>query len=85
MNKPECFVERSAEQQEHDRYFSKVQNPSDWKGAIDSFCHESEREPTTKAIAFFTATEAQFEPIPNHRGWLRVTSVGYRQGPAGDH
>jgi hypothetical protein len=87
MNEPnQSFVVRTAEQQEHDRFFSKVCNPDDWKAPIDSLCHESEREATAKAIIFFTATEPTFTPLQvGPRGWLRVTAKGYRMGPAGDH
>lgn len=66
-------------------YFNRVANPTDWKARIDAIIPEDDRFLTFQAIQFFTATDATFVRVPSQPGYLRVTSIGYRQGPAGDH
>lgn len=68
--------------------FDRVRNPFDWKAPIDA-CISPESSPIVRsAISYFTATEPRFQPITDHFNTLhayRVTSIGYRKGPAGEH
>lgn len=66
-------------------FFDKVCNPKDWKAPIDACIREEERFRVYEAIQFFTGTQADFTAMDMPIGWLRVTSIGYRNGPAGDH
>lgn len=63
--------------------FNLVKDPEDWKKPIDKVIDTYQMDIVGKAIQFFTATEPMFEP--NKSGCVRVTSIGYRAGPAGDH
>lgn len=71
--------------------FESVENKIHWKNPIVSIIPENKKELISVAIEFFTATEAKFSEIRNPEtncvipGFLIVTSVGYRNGPAGDH
>lgn len=67
-------------------HFDAVCNKRDWKGPIDAFCRRDDLPVVKRAIAFFTATDAIYQEVmPPNSEWVRVLSVGYRQGPAGDH
>ena len=77
---------------ELDRAFSSVQNPADWKAPIDcildlrGLCLIEVRNKLARvkaAIEFFTATTASVHVVDG--GIYRVTALGYRMGPAGDH
>jgi hypothetical protein len=64
-------------------YFALVSNQEDWKAPIDStlpsdVCQACIRD----AVIHFTGTEPEFEVSPNGQ-WMRVTAVGYRNGPCG--
>ena len=63
--------------------FSVVENPDDWKAAVFGFVTEKNLEVTKAAVEFFTATEPF--PVPVGGTWYRITAIGYRMGPAGDH
>lgn len=63
--------------------FRTVCNPEDWKAPINAVIKFENRNLVAEAISFMTATEATFENLG--AGRLRVRSVGYRNGPAGDH
>lgn len=78
--------------------FELVQNPADWKAAIDSYVSSDELKVVAAAIEFFTGTTAKFDYIRlvtedsvtatrfkagDHI--LKVRADGYRRGPAGDH
>lgn len=63
--------------------FLSVQDPTDWRNPINAIIKFENREAVREAVEFFTATEATFENLG--AGRLRVRSVGYRNGPAGDH
>lgn len=67
-------------------YFDAVVNPADWRAPISAVVSFTDLEPTIRAIQFFTATTPTVSPIPDHCGnplRFRVTSCGYRNGPAG--
>ena len=75
-----------AEREELKPHFDQVCSKTDWKSRIDTTCCRSDKEKVARAIGFFTATEASFsEMCPPSVDWLRVQSIGYRAGPAGDH
>ena len=63
--------------------FRKVSDPNDWRGPIDAVIDDADRHVVGEAVAYFTATSAEFHPVPGQPGKLRVTAVGYRCGPAG--
>lgn len=77
--------------------FKSIQNITNWRDPIVSVIPEDKRKLVQAAVDYFTATEAKFYPvynpegnciIPGNRiipGFLIVTSIGYRLGPAGDH
>ena len=66
-----------------DLAFTTVYNKDDWKAPIDAFCMIGDQPLVREAIIFFTATEPTFEKIEGRENWLKVTAVGYREGPAG--
>jgi hypothetical protein len=75
-----------AEHDELEPYFNQVCNKTDWKAPIDAFCRIEDYLKIKKAIAFFTATDASFSKMcPPSDECVRVQSIGYRAGPAGDH
>ena len=65
--------------------FAKVSNPQDWKASIDCWVPAAEKDITLEAIAFFTAAPAHVEAVKKDLSEVRVMSIGYRAGPAGDH
>lgn len=70
--------------------FDKVCSPVDWKNPIEAIISVSDKELVTEAIIYYTATVPNFEKLSNTNKvnkdmWLRVTSPGYRMGPAGDY
>jgi hypothetical protein len=78
--------ETLADREELKPYFDQVCSKTDWKARIDAICRREDLVKVSKAIEFFTATEASFvEMCPPSIDWLRVQSIGYRAGPAGDH
>jgi hypothetical protein len=82
----EMAAKLNAQKDELKPYFDQVYPTSDWKAPIDAFCRREDKEKVAEAVKFFTATEATFqEPVPPSKDWLRVHSIGYRAGPAGDH
>lgn len=75
-----------AEKAELEPIFYQICDPKDCKAPIDALVRLEDKEKAARAIAFFTATDATFEePTPPRAGWVRVKSIGYRAGPAGDH
>ena len=84
----ECFVGKTTEVQYERRAleaaFDDVCNPDDWKSPIDSVCRADQQDIVSRAVVFFTATVPTFDPIPGTNK-VRVTALGYRRGPAGDH
>lgn len=65
--------------------FGKVQKPDDWKAPINSVIDKADESIVEAAISFFTSTPADFSPVKGQRDKWRVKSIGYREGPAGDH
>lgn len=64
-------------------YFENVQCHKDWKNPIKATVPEGDLQHYVDAIRFFTATDTTVEPsVP---GYVEISSVGYRLGPAGDH
>lgn len=63
--------------------FGKICNPRDWKSTIDAIIPTADAAETMDAIRFMTATEPVCTQIDG--GLCRITSEGYRRGPAGDH
>jgi len=63
--------------------FAMVQNPHDWKAPINALVNDTAelREALTDAIEHFTATTPRFDVVSPC--YMRVTSDGYRNGPAG--
>ena len=61
-----------------------VTDADDWKGPIDAVIDANDLLITQAAVVFFTATNLDVKGSPEP-GKLRVTSIGYRAGPAGDH
>jgi hypothetical protein len=75
-----------AEQEELKPYFAQVCPKPDWKSPIDAFCRREDLSQVMRAIEFFTATLTTYlEVVPPCKEWVRVQSIGYRAGPAGDH
>ena len=68
-----------------DTAFTLLADPADWRGPIDALVAETGVGLAIAAIEHFTATSPNValaqNPVDN-RVW-RVTSEGYRNGPAG--
>ncbi len=65
--------------------FDAVKDAADWRGPIDKIIPLMSLHDTVAAIAFYTATEAEWVDSQSVRGikMVRVQAVGYRAGPAG--
>lgn len=62
--------------------FDRVANPNDWRAPIDKVLLAERATPAVSAaVEFYTATQATITDLGN--GFVRVTAVGYRMGPAG--
>ena len=62
-------------------YFALVSNQEDWKAPIDALVPEGVcQHCIADAVVHFTGTVPEFERTP---GGMRVTAVGYRNGPCG--
>lgn len=64
--------------------FEQVRDPNDWKAPIDKVIGMDAAQVTMRAIEFFTATQPMMT-YAKRGGKVRVQSIGYRLGPAGDH
>lgn len=64
--------------------FEKVQNKEHWKNPIEAFIPVSDLDITDKAIRHFTGTDMMVGWTKND-GTIKIWSIGYRNGPAGDH
>ena len=60
--------------------FEIIENPEDWRAEINALIDPKLEDVVTQAIIHFTAT---VPGIKKEGDKLRVTSVGYRMGPAG--
>ena len=65
--------------------FDQVCDPTDWKAPIDCIVPWGVANVYMEAIKFMTATEVQAERCADAVGnpSFRLTSMGYRNGPAG--
>lgn len=63
--------------------FRMISNPDDWKAPIDCIVPFAAAATFHEAIVFVTGTVPKSERAPG--GDFRLTSVGYRMGPCGDH
>lgn len=63
--------------------FDQVCNPDDWKAPIDCIVPWGLANLYMNAIEFMTGVTPQFERLEN--GSTRLTCIGYRMGPCGDH
>jgi hypothetical protein len=66
-----------------DAAFHQICNPTHWKGPINAVVPVRIASIYKEAIRFYTATEAVQEPFDDEH--VRLISVGYHAGPAGDH
>ena len=66
-----------------DKAFSLVQNPVDWRGAINAVIQRKDLKLTKEAIRYSTATNV-IEINAYDPNFVRVVSVGYKSGPAGE-
>ena len=64
--------------------FDRLTNARDWKGPIDAVIDADQLLVSQVAVQFYTATDLEVVGSPQ-LGKLRVKSIGYRAGPAGDH
>ena len=61
--------------------FELIQNPEDWRAPIDAEVPTCYKEIYIEAIKAMTATDPRV--IEVRPGRTRLTSIGYRMGPAG--
>jgi hypothetical protein len=62
--------------------FNSISNPKDWRAPIKAEVKNQDIDVAVTAIRFFTATS----PTVRHgKKTATITSIGYRQGPAGDY
>jgi hypothetical protein len=61
--------------------FDKVHNPKDWRAPIRAVVKKKDLATAIEAIEYFTATQVTVKPAG--KNIFRVSSVGYRMGPAG--
>lgn len=66
--------------------FRQIADPNDWRAPIDAIVPESMVSLCCDAVMFMTATNASVTSVGlvNGSAMYRVTSIGYRSGPAGD-
>jgi hypothetical protein len=62
-----------------------VCNQADIRGPIDCIVPHWMVGIVVEAIKFMTATVPICHTVPGREDVVRVTSIGYRAGPAGDH
>jgi len=63
--------------------FEAVQDKDDWKAPIRALVAREDLGVTIKAIEHYTATNVYSDG--DYGNFVGVYSVGYRNGPAGDH
>lgn len=66
--------------------FDQICDPKDWKGPVDCLVPWDSANVFIQAIEFMTGLRPQAARI-NHAGrdCYRLTCIGYRAGPCGDH
>jgi len=67
-----------------DGAFNVIKNKEDWRAPIDVVVHKYAVDIVCASIEYFTATEPK-KTLMLESGNYRITSEGYRMGPAGDH
>lgn len=66
--------------------FNQICDKQDWKGPIDCLVPWEAASTYVEAIKWMTATSPECKHvIHSGQSYARLTSVGYRMGPAGDH
>jgi hypothetical protein len=64
--------------------FNQICNPDDWKAPIDALVPWEAANVYMQAVEFMTATTCQCERVKKEGLYYgRLTSIGYRDGPAG--
>lgn len=63
--------------------FAEIHDPWDWKAPIDAIIQADKLDLYSDACQFMTATALKVAEILHYGKMLRVTSDGYRAGPAG--
>lgn len=64
--------------------FDQICDKDDWKEPIDCMVPWEAANIYMQAIVYMTATSARCDFVKKDgREWARLTSVGYRNGPAG--
>ena len=63
--------------------FEAIRDPRDWRAPINCIVPRGKVKVCEAAIEFFTATEVLVQEHGHHD--FRIRSIGYRNGPAGDH
>lgn len=74
-------------QEELEKAWTLVANPDDWKAPICAELKVAQIDTRLirAAITHFTATIPKLEFLGLANDTVRVSSIGYRAGPAGDH
>jgi hypothetical protein len=81
----EMVAKLNAERERLSPYFDRITTMSDdWKSPIHAIIPISELQEYRDAVEFFTATPLVTGELIAP-GMVRVHSIGYRAGPAGDH
>lgn len=76
---PEHLLEDKEEN--YEAVFNLVKDPNDWRKKILVRISEKAESIVDSAIGFYTATYGQ---VSNRKdGWITLSAVGYRMGPAG--
>jgi hypothetical protein len=66
--------------------FNQICDEQDWKAPIDATVPWEAANVYMDAISHMTATTAKCEQVRiDGQVYARLTSIGYRMGPAGDH
>jgi hypothetical protein len=63
--------------------FDRIRSPRDWKAPIRAEIAASDRAVVERAVSWFTATVAVFEPVPGRPDRLTICAAGYGIGPMG--
>ena len=61
--------------------FDSVKDKEHWKNPIDAVVEADQRDVLSRAIPWYTGTEAEFHEINGDGSKLRVTAPGYFAGP----
>ena len=64
-----------------ERAFDSVKDQEHWKNPIDAIVDADQRNVISRAIPWYTGTEAEFTAVEGDTSKLRVTAPGYFAGP----